>query len=113
MKDAEDKPQLTRYKKLLAYLDEHLNAEVNIEKIEEISHYSYRNINRIFEAIHHETIGKYVKRLRLEKAAQFLKYSDLGISQIAYQVGFEDRSAFSKAFKKRYNTSPKDFRLNA
>ena len=113
MKDAEDKPQLTRYKKLLAYLDEHLNAEVNIEKIEEISHYSYRNINRIFEAIHHETIGKYVKRLRLEKAAQFLKYSNLGISQIAYQVGFEDRSAFSKAFKKRYNASPKNFRLNS
>ena len=110
MRNPENNPQLTRYKKLLAYLDDHLSEEVNIEKVEEICHYSYRNINRIFEAIHHETIGKYVKRLRLEKAAQFLKYSDMGVSQIAYQVGFEDRSAFSKAFKRRYNTSPKDYR---
>ena len=110
MKKTENNPQLTRYKKLLAYLDDHLNEEVHIEKLEEICHYSYRNINRIFEAIHNETIGKYVKRLRLEKSAQFLRYSDVGISQIAYEVGFEDRSAFSKAFKKKYGQSPKDYR---
>ena len=106
-------PQLARYKKLLTYLDEHLNEEINIQKVEEICHYSYRNINRIFEAIHSETIGKYVKRLRLEKAALYLKYSDLGVSQIAYQVGFEDRSAFSKAFSKRYGQSPKVYRNNS
>lgn len=113
MKNPQNNPQLTRYKKLLTYLDDHLNEEVNIEKVEEICHYSYRNINRIFEAIRKETIGKYIKRLRLEKAAQFLKYSDMGISQIAYQVGFEDRSAFSKAFRKRYHLSPKDYRNNS
>ena len=110
MTSQDNNPQLIRYKRLLAYLDDHLHQEINIQQVEEICHYSYRNINRIFEAIHHETIGKYVKRLRLEKAAQILKYSDIGISQIAYQVGFEDRSAFSKAFKKRFQQSPKDYR---
>ncbi|MEL7004615.1 MAG: AraC family transcriptional regulator [Bacteroidota bacterium] len=104
--------QLERYKKLLAYLDDHLTEEINIEKVEEICHYSYRNINRIFEAIHQETIGKYIKRLRLEKAAQYLKYSDMGIAQIAFEVGYEERSAFSKAFKRRYSYSPQGFRDN-
>ncbi|MGD1891375.1 MAG: GyrI-like domain-containing protein [Cyclobacteriaceae bacterium] len=113
MRNSENNPQLTRYKKLLAYLDDHLSEEINIEKVEEICHYSYRNINRIFEAIHNETIGKYIKRLRLEKAAQFLKYSDVGISQIAYQVGFDERAAFSKAFKKRYGKSPKHYRSSS
>ncbi len=103
-------PQLLRYKALLSYIEDHLSEEINIEKVEEICHYSYRNINRIFEAIHQETIGKYIKRLRLEKAAQYLKYSDLGVSQIAYEVGFEDRSAFSKAFKSKYHLSPLAFR---
>ena len=107
-----DNPQLARYKKLLAYIDEHLHEDINIEKVEEICHYSYRNINRIFEATHQETIGKYVKRLRLEKAAQYLRYSEMGVSQIAYQVGFEDRSAFSKAFKKRYQHSPQEYRAS-
>jgi len=108
----EDNPQLYRYQKLLTYLDEHLH-EVSIERVEKVCHYSYRNINRIFEAIHHETIGKYVKRLRLEKGAQFLKYSDMGVSQIAYKIGFEDRSAFSKAFRARYGISPKEYREDA
>ncbi len=103
-------PQLTRYKKLLTYIDDNLSEEINIEKVEEICHYSYRNINRIFEAIHQETIGKYIKRLRLEKGAQYLKYSELGVSDIAYEVGFEDRSAFSKAFKNRYSLSPQAYR---
>lgn len=105
-----ENPQLIRYKKLLAYIEDHLHEELQIEQIEEVCHYSYRNINRIFEAINQETIGRYVKRLRLEKAAQYLKYSEAGVAQIAYQVGFEDRSAFSKAFKKRYGRSPQSYR---
>lgn len=102
--------QLDRYKKLLTFIEENLKEDINIQKIEEICHYSYRNINRIFQALHQETIGKYVKRLRLEKAAQYLKYSDISISDIAFEIGFEDRAAFSKAFKKKYDCSPSTFR---
>ena len=105
--------QLDRYTKLLTYLEDHLSEEINIEKVEDICHYSYRNINRIFLALNQETIGQYIKRLRLEKAAQYLKYSEMGISQIAYTVGYEDRSAFSKAFKKKYHSNPKEFRESA
>ncbi len=102
--------QLERYKKLLNYLDEQFKEDINIEKVEAVCHYSYRNINRIFQALQHETIGKYVKRLRLEKAAQYLKYSDTSISDIAFDIGFEDVAAFSKAFKNKYNCSPSAFR---
>ncbi|MFT6335328.1 MAG: AraC family transcriptional regulator [Saprospiraceae bacterium] len=102
--------QLDRYKMLLEYLDKQFKEEVNIKKVESISLYSYRNINRIFEALHHETIGKYVKRIRLEKAAEFLKYSDSSISDIAFEVGFSDIAAFSKAFKNRFNCAPSVFR---
>lgn len=102
--------QLERYKRLLTHLDEKFKEEINIEKVEEVSHYSYRNINRIFQALHHETIGKYVKRIRLEKAAQYLKHSDENVSDIAFEIGFEDIAAFSKAFKNKYDCSPSAFR---
>ncbi len=105
--------QLDRYKKLRAYIEEHFKEDINIEKVEAVCHYSYRNINRIFEAIHDETIGKYVKRIRLEKGAQYLKYSEMSVSDIAFEVGFEDRAAFSKAFKKKYEVSPITYRNNS
>ncbi|NET34072.1 MAG: AraC family transcriptional regulator [Cyanothece sp. SIO1E1] len=107
-----DETQLQRYKKLLSFIDVNFKEAINIEKIEAVSHYSYRNINRIFEALHQETIGKYIKRLRLEKAAQYLKYSEMSVSDIGFEVGFEDRAVFSKAFKKRYGSSPSAFRAN-
>ena len=102
--------QLERYKRLLAYLNEKFKEEINIEKVEEVSLYSYRNINRIFQALHHETIGKFIKRIRLEKAAQYLRYSDDSISDIAFEVGFEDHSVFTKAFKNKFGCSPSAFR---
>ena len=105
-----NRTQLARYKKLIAFIDAHFKEEIDIPRIEEVCHYSYRNINRIFEALHKETIGKYIKRLRLEKAAQYLTYSEMGVSEIAYEVGFEDRAAFSRAFKNKYQLSPANFR---
>lgn len=102
--------QLKRYKNLINYIDANFKEDINIEKVEAISLYSYRNINRIFQALHQETIGKYVKRIRLEKAAQYLKYSNITISDIAFEVGYEDIAAFSKAFKKKYAYSPSDYR---
>ena len=105
--------QLQRYKRLLKFIDENFKEDINIEKIEKVSFYSYRNINRIFQSLHHETIGKHVKRIRLEKAAEYLKYSDDQVSEIAIEVGFSDIAAFSKAFKKKFNCSPIAFRQTA
>ncbi len=102
--------QLDRYKSLLDFLDEKFKEDITIKDIEDVSFYSYRNINRIFAALHHETIGKYIKRIKLEKAAQYLKYSDNTISDIAFEVGYSDIAAFSKAFKNQFNCAPSQFR---
>ncbi|WP_108808190.1 AraC family transcriptional regulator [Aquimarina spinulae] len=102
--------QLERYKSLLDFLDKKFKEDITINDIEEVSYYSYRNINRIFLALHHETIGKYIKRIKLEKAAQYIKYSDTTISDIAFFLGYSDIAAFSKAFKNQFNCSPSQFR---
>ncbi len=105
-----NKTQLERYKLLTDYIDEYYKEDIDIEKVESICHYSYRNINRIFFALHGETIGKYIKRVRLEKAAQYLKFSNQKITEIAFEVGFENASAFNKAFRNKFDISPKNFR---
>lgn len=109
-KNMQNKTQIDSYKRLIAFLDKNFKEEINIKKVEEICYYSYRNMNRIFQALHQETIGKYIKRIRLEKAAQYLKYSAHKISEIAFDVGFEDIASFSKAFKNKYGYTPSAFR---
>lgn len=102
--------QLERYKRLIDFIEKKFKGEINIKDIEEVSYYSYRNINRIFLALHHETIGQYVKRIKLEKAAEYLKFSNEIISDIALEIGYADIAAFSKAFKKQFKCSPSTFR---
>lgn len=101
---------LERYKHLRQYIDQHLKEVIDIQTVEQVTHYSYRNMNRIFLALHQETIGKYIKRMRLEKAAEYLKYSNESIGDIAFEIGFNDIAAFSKAFKRKFSYSPSTFR---
>ncbi|WP_299678329.1 GyrI-like domain-containing protein [uncultured Tenacibaculum sp.] len=102
--------QIERYQKLIVYLENKFKTDINSKDIEDVSFYSYRNINRIFAALQHETIGQFIKRKRLEKAAEFLKYSAEEISDIALDIGYKDVAAFSKAFKKHFNCSPSTYR---
>ncbi|NRB51375.1 MAG: GyrI-like domain-containing protein [Saprospiraceae bacterium] len=105
--------QLERYKLLKEYLDIYYKEDINIAKIEQVCFYSYRNMNRIFLALHQETIGQYIKRVRLVKAAEYLKYSDQSIFDIALEVGFSDVHAFTKAFKARFKIPPASYRKQA
>ncbi|MBX2877869.1 MAG: AraC family transcriptional regulator [Saprospiraceae bacterium] len=102
--------QLERYKLLKDYIDTHYKENINIAKIEQVCFYSYRNMNRIFLALHQETIGQYIKRVRLVKAAEYLKYSEKTIFDIALEVGFSDVHAFTKAFKARFKVPPASYR---
>ena len=104
--------QLEQYKQLKSYIDTDFKKNVKIDTIEKEVFYSYRNINRIFRKLHSETVGKYLKRVRLEKAAEYLKYSNHQVSDIAIEIGFSDVAAFSKSFKKRFDCSPVTYREN-
>ena len=105
-----NRTQIERYHNLLTFIEEKFKEDIQIKDVEDTSFYSYRNINRIFFALHHETIGHYIKRRKLEKAAEYIKFSELPISDIGFEIGYGDLAAFSKAFKKQFNCSPSSFR---
>ncbi len=98
--------------KVLLFIDENYNKQISIQQLEEISNYSYRNIQRIFKKIFNETIGEFKTRLKLENGHKQLIYSDKEISDISIDVGYESNQAFSKAFKIKYAYTPKEARLN-
>jgi AraC family transcriptional regulator len=59
-----------------------------------------------------ESIGSYIIRVRLETAATLLLFMDDPVGDIAWKVGYESPAAFTKAFQKRFGTSPSDYRQN-
>jgi AraC-like DNA-binding protein len=61
-----------------------------------------------------ETVGStpldYLRQWRMLLAQDRLSNADVSVSQIAVELGYESESAFSTAFKRVLNVSPRDFR---
>ncbi|WP_196891296.1 AraC family transcriptional regulator [Aureivirga marina] len=94
------------------YIEDHLGEHLSLETLAEKSNLSKYHFHRILKAVLDENLGEFITRLRVEKAANLLRYSSKPISEIAYEVGFETPSSLTKRFKKFYGFNPKEFREN-
>ncbi|NDW11450.1 hybrid sensor histidine kinase/response regulator [Bacteroides sp. 214] len=53
---------------------------------------------------------EFLRDIRLNRAAEIIKTTDLTISQVAYEVGFNDAHYFSKCFKMKFGVTPTEYR---
>ena len=72
-------------------------------------HMSRQHLHRKLKAITGMSATDFIRNLRLEKAAVMLGNGTKSVAEVAYQVGFNNLSYFSKCFKKKYDQSPSDF----
>ena len=88
-------------------MEKNYDQPVSVKELEDISHYSYRNIQRIFKYSCGETIGAFQQRLKVENAYKRILYTQENLTSIAIEVGFANIASFSKAFKQHFGISPK------
>jgi len=95
------------------FIERHLgDADLDAARVASAMRLSHRYINRIFEA-DGLSLSRYIWQRRVERAAHDLRSPALktrGIAQIALSNGFNNMTHFSKAFRTRYDMSPRDFR---
>jgi AraC family transcriptional regulator len=97
--------------KVLHYINQNLNGDVSLETLAAIANYSPFHFQKIFSEAMSESPKQYVIRLRLERAAHFMKiFPDLAINEIAAGCGFSSDSIFSRAFRNYYGLSAEKFR---
>jgi len=53
--------------------------------------------------------GEFLRSFRLKRAAQMLLENNLNITQIAFEIGFNSPSHFTKAFYHQFNCLPSEF----
>ena len=77
-----------------------------------VAAYSEQHFHRVFHQIVGETVHEYVRRTRLEQAANQLMFApDRPILEVAEQCGFASLSSFSRVFKQRFGMTPGQWRL--
>lgn len=57
-----------------------------------------------------EPPDRYLRRIRLDAAAQRLQWTQEPIDQVGFQLGYASQAAFTRAFKRRFQTTPAAFR---
>lgn len=70
---------------------------------------SRRQLARRLKDATGEPPAELIRRVRFQHAARMLKRDDYSVSEVAYAVGYESPSHFSRAFRKRFNCVPSDY----
>ncbi len=98
--------------KIIQIVEEHMeNIELDASFLEEKLSLSKMQLYRKLKSLSNMTPNELIKNIRLQRAAFLLQSSDLTVSEIFYQTGFNHQSYFYREFKKRYNYSPNDYRM--
>lgn len=92
------------------YLDEHYQEKVTLDELAGRFFISKYYMLKLFNESYGMTINNYINSLRITKAKQLLRFSDMRIEEIGHAVGMEDANYFSRAFKKIEGVSPSEYR---
>lgn len=97
--------------KIIEYFTEHYQDKISLDMISENMYVSPFYISKIFKSITGDTPIRYLINIRLEKAKELLcDNPNLGITEAAEMVGYDDVYHFSKLFKKKFGVSPSKIR---
>ena len=94
----------------MAYIEEHLGEDIEIEKAAWLACVSADNFTRFFSYMTGMTLNEYVRCRRLTLAAEEVKQKNTPLVDIAVKYGYNNAAAFSRAFTKQHGITPSDYR---
>ena len=90
-------------------VEENYTSPITLEELAYLSGRSLSSFKRDFQSIYGETPAKWIREKRLSKARQILQSSRMSVADVAYSLGFENPTHFSRIFKERFGSSPISF----
>lgn len=99
-----------KHRRILGFINENYHRELTLESVAAEFHMVPKYFSRYFKNAFHQTFTEYVNRLRMEKAADQLRHTDLSVTEIAIRTGFNSSSYFNKQFRAAYGKTPSRYR---
>lgn len=92
------------------WLQSHSHKPITVVDMAAVANLSERTFLRRFSKATKLNPSEYVQHLRIGRARELIEQSNLGIDAIAWQVGYQDPSAFRRTFYKIMGLTPKEYR---
>lgn len=105
------KEYASRVNRSIDFIEEHLDHPFTLQELASVANFSRFHFNRIFFGVMGETPFQFITRVRMERAASWLRTAPrYTITDIACKCGYTDLAVFSRNFKSFFGVSATDFR---
>lgn len=100
----------TALPKSIQYINDNIGDKISLEDLAALENFNTTYYIEWFKKIYGKSPYAYIKALRIEKSKNLLLESSRSIMEIAFMLGYENQSSFTRAFKKDVGMTPKSFR---
>ncbi|MEX0720098.1 MAG: AraC family transcriptional regulator [Balneolaceae bacterium] len=95
---------------IITYMQNSIDQSISLGELADHINYSVSYFHTIFKEKTGFSPIHYFNQLKIQKACQYLSFTDLSIKEISHKLGFNDQFYFSRLFKKMMNLSPSEYR---
>lgn len=97
-------------KDLQTFMDQNIsNSDLTVEEICRHLGVGRTRLYSMVKNLSGQSLGDYIRDMRLNKAAYLLRHTDMNITETMYATGFNTNSHFTKVFKAKFGQTPSDF----
>ena len=95
---------------VLKYIREHCGEKITLEEMAKRCLYNTSYFSRVFKDYTGENFIAYLRKKRINKAAELISNSDIMIKDIMCEVGYTESNKFFSDFKKIFGLTPLQYR---
>lgn len=95
---------------VMDYIRDHIHEDISLVKLGELVYFNPSYLSRLFKQYTGTNLITYINKVRLDKAKELLKKSEMKIQDISEAIGFISPPYFTRFFKKETNLSPQEYR---
>jgi AraC-like DNA-binding protein/CheY-like chemotaxis protein len=97
----------------IAYVSANFNGRIALDHVAALCQLSPSQFCRTFRQDHGASFGQYLLRFRMERACERLEHPDALVKEVAYSVGFNDLSYFTRVFRRHVGMCPSVYQAGA
>lgn len=98
--------------KVIEYIENHLQEQIEYKELSKMIGVNEYTFQRIFSLLSNVTVTEYIRNRRLSEAGQELYLKDKKVIDIAIKYGYNNPTAFSRAFEKFHGIRPSEVKNN-
>lgn len=98
--------ELQEINPILKYIELHYKENITLEKAASMANKSYYYFSRFFKKVTGSNFKEYIDFVRICEAEKLFLNKDMNISQVAYEVGYNNISSFNRVYKRIRGYSP-------